>query len=74
MDSIKAVATFKMSGQISPDDWETWTCALEVDENTTIGQIFEWMKTKNGRFEKPDFHITPLDRLAPHIKREDLLP
>ena len=70
MGNIKAVAHFKQSGQISPDDWDVWTCALEVDETTTIGQIFDWMKTKDSRITSPDFHITSLERLAPHINYE----
>jgi hypothetical protein len=39
---MKFIASYRTSQQISPEDWETVTKALEIDENTTIGQIRDW--------------------------------
>lgn len=67
MKRIKAVALFRMADQISPDDWETWTHTLEINENTTVGEIVEWMRTKNGRITPENFGVTlnNLDQLKP---------
>ena len=44
---------------ISPDDWETVTRSLEADENTTVGQIRDWvLKTEGvGEGRKEHFKI-----------------
>lgn len=57
---IKAVASFKQSAQISPDDWDSWMNTLEVTENTTIGEIFKWMQSKDSTVRFPHFQISPL--------------
>jgi hypothetical protein len=58
--SIKAVASFKQSAQISPDDWDAWTNTLEVTENTTVGEIFKWMQSRDSSVRYPHFQISPL--------------
>lgn len=42
------IATFKTGEQISPDDWAVINPSLKINENTTIGEINEWFKKKNG--------------------------
>lgn len=37
------IAYYRTSQQISPDDWETINRTLEIDENTTIRQIRDWV-------------------------------
>jgi hypothetical protein len=40
---MKYIVQIKKSEQISPDDWELKTYALEVDRETTVGQIEDWV-------------------------------
>jgi hypothetical protein len=71
---MKSIASFETTVQVSEDSWRVIRHALEVDENTTIGQIEEWSKTKPGAAEvrgELRFSITPLDSM-PHIKKESL--
>lgn len=39
---MKYIAQIEQTVQISPDDWKLFRPVLEVDENTTIGQIRDW--------------------------------
>lgn len=67
---INAVAIIKRSAQISPDDWDTWNEALQINEDTTIGEIVQWMQTKQPS-KKPfftDFTVSPLYTTGDHIK------
>ena len=47
------VITFKLSTQISPDDWEVYHPSLKVTENTTVKEIGDWVRkyTKTGLVE-----------------------
>ena len=38
------VVTFKTSCQISPDDWDVYSPALKVNENTTVKEIEEFFR------------------------------
>ena len=38
------VVTFKTSCQISPDDWDVYSPALKVNENTTVKEIEEFYR------------------------------
>jgi len=58
--TIKACAIVKRSGQISPDDWDTWNDVMQINEDTTIGEIVMWMRTKQPN-TKPYFTVSPLD-------------
>jgi hypothetical protein len=68
---MKYIAQYKSSHQISPDDWDTVTPTLEVDENTTIGQIREWAirteRISQSRLQhwKLDVKIIQVDILLP---------
>lgn len=39
---MKYIAQIQRSEQVSPDDWRLQTYHLEVDRNTTVGQIEDW--------------------------------
>lgn len=43
---MKYIAQYKTSFQISPDDWDTKYRVLELNENTTVRTIMEWVKEK----------------------------
>jgi len=42
-------ATFKLVGQISPDDWETTIAVLKLRPETTVEEILQWWCEKNPR-------------------------
>ena len=47
------VVTFKISYQISPDDWDVCSPALKVNENTTVKEIEKFFRkhVKTGIME-----------------------
>ena len=44
----KYIAQFTSSEQYTEDSWKPITPALQVTEQTTIGEIREWMKKRNA--------------------------
>jgi hypothetical protein len=56
----KFIAQTRTSVQISPDDWDTISPAIEVTRETTIGEIVDWMTAKY-RYAS-EIRIIPLDK------------
>lgn len=54
------IAQFTSSEQFSPDDWKVVTPAMMATDETTIGEIREWMDSKRAKFEK-EFKVIILE-------------
>jgi len=46
MDNKEYVVTFRMSGQISPDDWDVWSPTMKVTPETTVAEIIAFYRSK----------------------------
>lgn len=58
--------SIKKCVQVSPDDWELYTRSLKIDDNTTIGEIAQWIRVqhKDANQEiKLDFAVVQLQTL-----------
>jgi hypothetical protein len=40
---MKYIAEIERSEQVSPDDWKLQKYALEIDRDTTLGQVEDWV-------------------------------
>lgn len=58
---MKYVATIRFCAQVSPDDWETQSCHLEVSSETTIREIQEWIQKHNKRLT--EFTVRELEEV-----------
>ena len=45
---FSAHATVRKSIQIGPDEWETFPVVMDVDGDTTIGDIIKWFDEHGG--------------------------
>ena len=43
---MKTIASFRDCVQIGPEDWEMRTRFFEVNEDTTVGEIVKWYRSK----------------------------
>jgi len=58
---MKYIAQFKIAVQISPDDWEMQTPTLELNDDTTIGQIRKWMADGHRGQNETEFKVIVVD-------------
>lgn len=69
---MKAIATLETTVQVTEDQWSLVRHVLEVDDNTTIGQVTEWANSRPGQHAvkgEARFSVLPADYLR-HIKRD----
>jgi hypothetical protein len=56
---IKFAALIRRSQQISPDDWEVWTEAFEIEENESVRSVYARIKTR-VKYDPQENKIVPL--------------
>lgn len=58
--TIKYIAQYLTSDQYTPDDWKSCAPAMMCTDETTIGEIREWMASRHGASEK-EFKVITLE-------------
>lgn len=61
----KYTVIHKQTEQVTEDEWKYKTYALEVDENTRIGDIETWIQAKLGGQKVRSFEVVRLEDLKP---------
>jgi len=71
---MKSIASIETTVQVSEDSWSVVRHNLEIDDTTTVAQIYEWATKKPGSpAVRGEIRVSllPLDSM-PHIKKDDL--